>query len=78
MLRILEGKNNLPGKPRVDLLDPVNIHQGRSVDAQKARGIKPVLKLCNALIHAVTMAIHHCISQLVVSYEMSYFIQIEK
>jgi hypothetical protein len=59
-------------------MDPVHIHQRGAVDAQKSCRVQAALKLDDRLIDAMPASIDNGISELVLSYKMSYNFEREK
>src|ERR1700722_4190708 len=52
-LRIFQRQHDLARKPRIDLVNPIDIHQRRAVHTQKAARVQPLFKFGNRLVDCV-------------------------
>src|SRR5262249_35156851 len=52
-LAALQNDDERAGVPRLDLLDPIHVHDRGSVDAHEARRIEPLLEGAHALVQQI-------------------------
>jgi hypothetical protein len=77
-LGVFEREDDLASEPGVDLLYPIDVDECGAVDAEEAGGIEAALELGDSLIDAVPASDCNGVSELVVSYKVSYGIEVEK
>ena len=77
-LGIFERDNDLAGEPGIHFVDPIDVDQGRAVDSQEAGSVQAALQFRYGQVNIVPMAVDHCISELVVGYEVSYRVEVEE
>src|ERR1035437_3724713 len=78
MLHVFEGDDDLAGEPCVEFLNPVDVDEDCSMDAQEVCGVEAVLEISDGLVDAVRSTVDCGIGRLVLRGEVRDGVEVEE
>jgi len=67
---VFEDEDDFAGEPGVHLVNPVGVHEGGAVDAEKFRRVEASFEFYDGLVYTVTASVDDGECELVLSDEM--------